>query len=438
MTPNGRRHTPARASVWPLKDLPNVKHIPRLSLPGLLLGLLLLWLTVGFGVLVSETRAAGKPARQSQTPVNSCLAPASWTIFDDRQAQLANSQQVLADLVRRDVVLLGEQHDDADHHRWQLQVIAGLHAQRPEMVIGFEMFPRRVQPVLDRWVAGELTVKEFLARSEWDKVWNIPAEIYLPLFHFARLNRIPMLALNIDEKLTRAIAEKGWEAVPTAEREGIGRAAPASVAYREFLFEVYRQHATMRGKSGKVSSRDPAFAYFLDSQLAWDRAMAEALARQAVPAADGVRPLLVGVMGSGHLRFGHGVPHQLRALGVGSIGTLLPMSATAECGDLKPGIADAVFAVPTLLEPPAEPPRLGVELDDSGGRVLIARVSAGSLAEQSGLKAGDQILEIAGKPVSKMSAVLTSIRRQPAGTWLPMQIQRAERKLEVVVRFPAR
>jgi hypothetical protein len=52
----------------------------------------------------------------------------------------------------RDVLLLGEQHDDADHHQWQLQVLAGLHALRPEMIIGFEMFPRRVQPVLDRWV----------------------------------------------------------------------------------------------------------------------------------------------------------------------------------------------------------------------------------------------------------------------------------------------
>ena len=66
------------------------------------------------------------------------------------------------------------------------------------MVIGFEMFPRRVQPALDRWVAGELTEAEFLQQAEWGKVWSMPAELYLPLFHFARMNRIPMLALNID------------------------------------------------------------------------------------------------------------------------------------------------------------------------------------------------------------------------------------------------
>ncbi|MCK7515243.1 MAG: ChaN family lipoprotein [Desulfobacterales bacterium] len=63
---------------------------------------------------------------------------------------------LVAAMAQREAVLLGEQHDDADHHRWQLQMLAALHAQRPNMVIGFEMFPRRVQPALDRWVAGEL------------------------------------------------------------------------------------------------------------------------------------------------------------------------------------------------------------------------------------------------------------------------------------------
>ncbi len=70
---------------------------------------------------------------------------------------------LLAAMAGRAVVLLGEQHDDMDHHRWQLQTLATLHTLRPRMVIGFEMFPRRVQPVLDRWVAGELTEAEFLA-----------------------------------------------------------------------------------------------------------------------------------------------------------------------------------------------------------------------------------------------------------------------------------
>lgn len=403
------------------------------SRPRLIFALLLATITsTVLGALAADKIAA---ARQP-SPASDCLAPASWTVFVDRQPQLATSPTVVAQQVGREVVLLGEQHDDADHHQWQLQVLAGLHAQRPEMVIGFEMFPRRLQAVLDRWVAGELTVKEFLVQSEWDKVWSQPPDLYLPLFQFARLNRIPMLALNIDQQLTRKIASQGWNAVPVAEREGVGQAAPATAAYRKFLLEVYRQHAEMRGKPVKAPAGDAAFANFVDSQLAWDRAMAEVLARQAASSADRTRPLVVGIMGSGHLRFGHGVPHQLRDLGVQSIGALLPMAADTPCDELRPGLADAVFAVPTMPRRPAEPPRLGVSLESREGRVLIASVSKGSLAERSGLQDGDRIVDIAGQPLADLASLLQAIRQQPPGTWLPLQIERAGSTLEVVVKFP--
>lgn len=404
------------------------------SRPQLIFALLLATITsTVLGALAADKIAATR----QPSPASACLAPASWTVFVDRQPQIASSQRVVAQQVGRDVVLLGEQHEDADHHQWQLQVLAGLHAQRPEMVIGFEMFPRRMQAVLDRWVAGELSVKEFLVQSEWDKVWKVPPELYLPLFQFARLNRIPMLALNIDQQLTRKIASQGWNAVPVAEREGVGQAAPATAAYRKFLLEVYQQHAEMRGKPVKAAAGDAAFAHFVDSQLAWDRAMAEVLARQATSSAAGTRPLVVGIMGSGHLRFGHGVPHQLRDLGVQSIGVLLPMAADTPCDELRPGLADAVFAVPTMPQRPPQPPRLGVSLESREGRVLIASVSKGSLAESSGLQDGDRIVDIAGQPLADLASLLQAIRQQPPGTWLPLQIERAGSTLELVIKFPA-
>jgi uncharacterized iron-regulated protein len=263
---------------------------------------------------------------------------------------------VLAALAKKDVVLLGEQHDADDDHRWQLQVLAALHAQRPNMVIGFEMVPRRAQPALDRWVAGNLTVLQLLEESQWDAVWKLPPELYLPLFQFARINRIPMVALNVDQKLTRAIAAKGWDAVSEAEREGVGRAAPAAKAYRDFLFEAYGEHDNPHGKDGaKVHDTDAAFGRFVESQTAWDRAMAEALARYAAAGPAGEKPLVVGIMGSGHIRYGYGVPRQLRDLNVKSVGTLLPVPVSLGCKELRSGLADAVFALP---EPAAAKPGL--------------------------------------------------------------------------------
>ncbi len=346
---------------------------------------------------------------------------------------------VLGGMVKKDVVLLGEQHDEDDDHRWQLQVLAALHAQRPNMVIGFEMFPRRAQPVLDSWVAGNLTVKQLLEQSHWDAVWKLPAELYLPLFQFARINRIPMVALNIDQKLSRAVAERGWDAVPETEREGVGRAAPASRAYRDFLFEIYGAHPDLSGKNGaKAQKSDSAFDRFVESQIVWDRAMAEALARYVIPRSAGGQPLVVGVVGSGHIRFGLGVPHQLHDLNVMNVGTLLPVPVDFDCKELRPGLADAVFALPEPAVAKPEPPRLGVRLEENANTVRIVDVTAGSLAEKTGLKAGDQIVEVAGLPVNRMLSVIAAIRLQPSGSWLPLRVKRGDDTLELVVKFPAR
>ena len=263
----------------------------------------------------------------------------------------------------------------------------------------------------------------------------------LPLFHFARMNRIPMLALNIDAELTRRIADKGWDGVPEGEREGVGRPAAAVSAYEDFLFEIHSQHAQMRqhGKDqGKPARGDAAFRNFVDSQLAWDRAMAEALlaGRARHAAADGSLPFAVGIMGSGHVRHGHGVAHQLAALGEPSIGQLMPVEAATPCVELPAGLADAVFAVPALRQPPPPPPRLGVGLDDTDGGIRIAELTPGSLAERSGLRRGDLITEAAGAPVRRSAQLIGLIRRQPAGTWLPLQVMREGKAVEVVVRFP--
>ena len=387
--------------------------------------------------LYGATSAIGAEA-ETAASASSCLRAGAWTWLGDETPRLTTGQGVLPRVAERDVILLGEQHDRADDHRWQLQTLAALQALRPDMVIGFEAFPRRAQPVLDRWVAGELTGAEFLQKVQWDEVWGLPAEFYQPLFEFARLNRIPMVALNVERKLIRTIASKGGDAVSDNEREGVSRPLAPPAAYVDMLFESHREHARMRGRDRADPTRaDAAFRNFVDAQATWDRAMAEALAHRLTPGS-GARPLVVGIIGSGHLRHGYGVAHQLRALGVTRVATLLPVAIGTSCDDIRPGLADAVFAVPAQAAARPEPPRLGVSLGESERGVHVADVSPGSLAEKSGFRAGDLIVELAGAPVSKVATVIAAIRDQPAGTWLPLRIRRDTEFLELVVRFPAR
>lgn len=382
---------------------------------------------------VTFTAIAVASALAATTVTKQCLAPANWHTLGTGVPQPAAAHALLADMALRDVILLGEDHGDADHHRWQLQTLAVLHALRPRMVIGFEAFPRRVQPVLDRWVAGELSAQEFLAQAQWDKVWNFPPELYLPLFEFARVNRIPMLALNVERALTGAVRKQGWDGVPEEQREGLSRPAAADTSYVDLLYEVFGRHAP----HGKPARRrdDAAFEYFVEAQTTWDRAFAQALA-QPLHGAAAARPLVVGIMGAGHVRYGHGVAHQLRDLGVERIGTLLPVSARADCEELEAKPADAVFALPESAETKAPPPRLGVQLASAGGVVTVSAVEPGSLAAASGIEPNDRIVSVAGAPASSAASVVAAIRRAPPGMWLPLEVRRGDHSVEIIVRFP--
>ncbi|MFO0481962.1 MAG: ChaN family lipoprotein [bacterium] len=416
--------------------------IRMLSRPVLLAFLLPVSAAMALALSIATGISGAQPLQPAET--DRCPQPGSWLATTtspgssrDTALQPRPGPELIAEAARRQVVLLGEHHDNADHHRWQLQVLAALHARRPDMAIGFEMFPRRVQPALDRWVAGELSEAEFLRLSDWNRVWGFDPRLYLPLFHFARLNRIPMIALNVERTLVRQVGASGWDSVPEAQREGITRATPAPEAYAAQLRKTFEMHLPPRAPGAAApADSDIRFTRFLEAQLTWDRAMAEALAHRAraSPA-----PLVVGVMGSGHLQFGHGVPHQLRALGIADPYTMLPFDAAPgpECARPPQALANAVFIVPAGAAPvPGQ--RLGIALSGGEGSPRIEKVAPDSLAARSGLRAGDRIERVAGATVRAADDVTAAVRDQPPGTILPVVVQRDGREIEVMVRFPPR
>lgn len=353
----------------------------------------------------------------------SCGQQGDWIIPGEGRATVADPVDLLAGLARRQVVLLGEQHDSAEDHRWQLHTLARLQAYQPRMAIALEMLPRRLQPVLDRWVAGELTEAEFLARTEWRQVWGFEAQHYLPLFHFARMHRLPLLAVNVERGLVEAVGRQGWDSVPEARREGVGRPAAPAPDYLEELRQVFAHHP-------ERADGPRAFDRFVEAQTLWDRAMAQGMADFLRTRGD---VLVVGILGAGHVRRGHGVAHQLKALGVERVAGLLSWEAERGCEGLKAGLADALF----LVRPPAvNPPRLGIAMGMQGDGVRVSEVRAGSVAEQAGLKAGDLLLEMAGRTVKAPEDVRGTVGRQAPGTWLPLRVRRGGQDLELVARFP--
>jgi uncharacterized iron-regulated protein len=363
-----------------------------------------------------------------------CVPVGSWTVPGGGEI---SGTEVISNTINQSVVLLGEAHANLEHHRWQLQMLASLHTRHPDMVIGFEMFPRRVQKALDKWVAGNFSVAEFLDAADWKHGWSIDAKAYLPLFHFARMNKIPMVALNIDSRLRKEISLKGFDDLLEDKLKGVTRPAEPSDAYLEYLMLIYKKHDRNNKDKDKdeISTDDSDFLRFVRGQQLWDRAMAQALYLALTRPG---RPLVVGIMGAGHIRHGYGVPHQLMDLGIKDVAMLLPWESNKACEQLVTGIADAVFGVASYANPHLpRRQRLGIrfEMVQKGARIL--QIEKGSVAETAGLIDEDIITEIAGLEVRQINDVIEAVQKQAPGTWLPLRVTRGSETIEIIAKFSA-
>jgi uncharacterized iron-regulated protein len=267
--------------------------------------------------------------------------PPANTWWHPGNQQTAMETRVLDSIRDSDVVLIGEHHANESHHTWHLQMLNNMSVAEIPMVLGLEVFPRQMQPVLDDWVAGKLRESEFIEKIQWDEIWGYDLSYYLPLFHFARDHAIPMVALNVSKSLLLKVKDKGWDAVPPHQREGVSDPARPERPYLYRLAASFMRH-NIRA-SDEMTNRK-IFLRFVQQQLLWDRAMAE-----AISGARGQYPerKVVAIMGSWHMIDGHGVPYQLADLINADVMTIVPWDDHLECEDVNPRFSDWIYRVST-------------------------------------------------------------------------------------------
>lgn len=260
--------------------------------------------------------------------------------------EILSQNDFLQEMAKKQVVLLGERHDIAEIHRWQLHTANYLHAYRPNMMMGFEMFPARVQSVLDEWVSGTLSTEAFLEKVQWNTVWGFPPEIYLPLFHFCRQMGVRMLALNCYRELVTRVGKEGWDAIPENERDGLTPSAPPQEGHRAYLQSLTVGYFLDPGKQ-EIPDR------FIRAQQTWDRAFACNIAKalNEVKNTSSEPPLIIGIMGKGHVEYGFGTPHQLNDLGIHDVGSLIPTEDKAHDREKIRHVGDALFRLDTVEAP---------------------------------------------------------------------------------------
>jgi uncharacterized iron-regulated protein len=109
-----------------------------------------------------------------------CVLPAYSQISSPQTQQNYTAPEVLQELVRVNVIYLGETHDSPEDHQAQLEIIQELYRRNRKIAIAMEMFQRPYQGVLDRYLAGKITETQLIEQSEYEKRWGFSWEYYAP------------------------------------------------------------------------------------------------------------------------------------------------------------------------------------------------------------------------------------------------------------------
>lgn len=360
-------------------------------------------------LLLSLSSPATTDGPQSSQTGDGGVADSGTAVLD--LSALSDMEQMLQMLASKRVVFVGETHDRFEDHLNQLAVVEGLHNRGKDFAIGLELFQQPFQPHLDAYVAGEISEKELLRRTEYFERWRFDYRLYQPILRFARKHGIPLVALNLEREITEKVGDGGIGSLNGEDRARI----PADIdreddAYRQRVKAAFEHHPMAKDKS---------FEHFLEVQLLWDEGMADRAARYL---REHPEKSMVILAGTGHLEYGQGIPNRL-------LRRVPAESAIVLSGihrGLDPKVADfLLFPQPASLPAPG---LLGVMLDveSEGDGVAVQGFAEPSGAKDAGMEEGDRIVKVGEDPVGSYSDIRITLMGSRPGEKLPVEVFRGQ------------
>lgn len=216
-----------------------------------------------------------------------------------------------------DIVIVGEQHDDATAHLVQVTLVQQAMAAFPGSVVSMEMLERDEQQLVDEYVAGTLPLDDFINQTE-SRNWagkDTWLKYYQPMIDAARDHAAEgsrVIAANSPRIYVRKARLEGYDALaalPPEERALFDFPAQApSAKYRE----RFRDFMTEDGKPPSDEDLDRG----LQPQRLWDATMAASVAEayRKLPK----RAKIIHVVGQFHSEYEGGLVTEIEARASGA------------------------------------------------------------------------------------------------------------------------
>uniref|UniRef100_A0A1I7YRC3 Cofac_haem_bdg domain-containing protein n=1 Tax=Steinernema glaseri TaxID=37863 RepID=A0A1I7YRC3_9BILA len=181
----------------------------------LLFGTLLL---LALGLSACQSGAALAPLPQWQGPQGRDHAELGQ-IRELSTGRLLTPEQLARRLAAAPRVLVGEQHDNPDHHALQLWLLRALEQQRPQGSLLLEMLEPAQQARVDALKQQPTLPVDLVSALHWQSGWDWA--LYGPIVRHALGRPYPLLAANLDRAEVRDI----YRQVPKLEGQHATTAA---------------------------------------------------------------------------------------------------------------------------------------------------------------------------------------------------------------------
>ncbi len=228
--------------------------------------------------------------------------PLVGKIWSPERGDFISETEFVEILADSRIVLLGEQHNNPDHHRLQGRAMQQMSDLGRRPVVVFEMINRDQQQAVDSCrSSGRCGLEEFAAATSWNERGWPDWRIYAPVLDQVVRNDLVVVAGSLERSLVREVARSGRDAIDSSLIQRLGLDRPIDPADREAMIEEIRDshcgHAPTQMLDGMVEAQRMRDA-FMASQLASAQ----------------VSTTAVLVAGNGHTRRDRGVPAHLALL----------------------------------------------------------------------------------------------------------------------------
>ncbi len=240
-------------------------------------------LTISAAAIAADTSEWRSPLLQDH--------PLVGKIYDLHQQAFIGEDQLLERLQNVKIILIGEQHDNPDHHRIEQDLLESLLSTDSSQTV-FEMLKTDQQSAAST-LKTEQSLDDIKAALNWDdKGW--PWVDYIPLIQSSLSQGANITAGNLDTVQLKRI----YNGIPNTEFDSLYPSASlvAQQARDAILDQIYESHC----QSMQKASLKP----MLEIQMARDAQMAVSLTR-------GQKSLSILIAGGFHTHKEYGVPVHL-------------------------------------------------------------------------------------------------------------------------------